>query len=103
MARIPELDRLEIIDEHLGHWLLADAGGAILLVIGYGRPELQAQRDQYFALQQAIAQLETDLEVALATRDGLFGISPEDDDGAWFRLKQFKALGQARLGGGGGG
>jgi hypothetical protein len=68
------------------------------LVLGYGRPQLQAQRDQYFTLQQAISQFETDLEVAIASRDGLFGISPDDDDGAWFRIKQFKALVQARLG-----
>ena len=80
------------------HWAEADLAGAILLVLGYGRPELQAQRAEYFALQQDIAQLESDLQVALAARDGLFGISPDDDDGVWFRIKLFKSLVLARLG-----
>ena len=52
MARIRELDRLSIIDEHLGHWTQADLAGAaaILLVLGYGRPQLLAQRDEYHTL-----------------------------------------------------
>lgn len=100
MARIPELDRLAIVDEHLGHYTQADAapGGPILIVIGYGRPQLVIQRDQYHTLQELILQLESDLEVAIGDRDGLFGIGPDDDDGAWFRFKQYKALVQARLG-----
>ena len=60
MARIRELDRLSIIDEHLAHWTLADAIAALLLVPGYGRPQLQAQRDQYHSLQELISQLEMD-------------------------------------------
>ena len=100
MARIRELDRLSIMDEHLGHWSQADLAGAavILLVLGYGRPQLQAQRDEYHTLQTLIGTMEGSLTVAIGQRDGLFGTGPEDSVGGWSRLKQFKTLVVARLG-----
>ncbi len=98
MARIRELDRLSVMDEHLAHWTLADAVAALLLVPGYGRPQLQAQRDQYHSLQELIAQLEMDSVVAIQERDSIFGVGPDDGGGAWSRMKQFKTLVVARLG-----
>lgn len=99
MARIKELDRLSVIDEHLAHWALAnDVEDPILLILGYGRQHLFGQRQQYHTLQETIAQLEADLIAAMAQRDAIFGIGPEDSAGAWFRVKQFKALMIARLG-----
>lgn len=100
MPRIPLLDRLEILDEHLGHWAEADtiAGVPIEIAPAFGRVQLQALRDQYHAMEEAITQLEGDLDVAQNERDGLWGTSPEDDDGVWFRLKQYKVMVRARLG-----
>ncbi len=45
MARIPEALRLAIIDGHITHWTEAEVlnGGPILIVAGYGLPELIAQ------------------------------------------------------------
>lgn len=98
MARIRELDRLSIVDEHLGHWSLVDAVAPLLLVAGYGRPQLLAQREQYHGLQESIAALEADFVVAISERDALFGIGPDDGSGAWARIKQFKTMVVARLG-----
>ena len=100
MARIPEALRLAIIDGHSTHWTEAEVlnGGPILIVVGYGLPELIAQRTAYQALLTAIIQLEGDLPALRAERDGIWGLSPQDDDGVWFRLTQYKALVRARLG-----
>ncbi len=98
MARIRELDRLSIIDEHLAHWALANAVQAILLIAGYGRQQLVVQRNLYHALQGTIATLEADLIAAINQRDGIFGFGPEDPNGIWARLRQFKTLVIARLG-----
>ena len=101
MARIPEAQRLGIIDANITHWTEAEIinGAAILLVVGYGLPELMAQRVAYQTLATVILQIEeSDLPTLRAERDGIWGISTVDDDGIWFRLTQYKALVRARFG-----
>lgn len=98
MARIRELDRLSVVDEHLGHWSLTDAVAPLVIAPGYGRPQLQAQRDAYHDLQELIAQLETDVSIGITARDSLFGLGPDDQGGVWLRLRQFKTMVVARLG-----
>jgi len=100
MARIPETLRLGIIDAHITHWTEAEVvnGAAIVIVLGYGLPQLVTHRATYQSLVAAIIQLEGDLPALRAERDGIWGISPQDDDGVWFRLTQYKALVRARLG-----
>ena len=100
MGRIPEEDRLEIIDEHLGHYTQWNAmpGGPFEIEPGFGITQLQALRGQYHTLEELIAQLASDLEAARAERDSLFGTNSELDEGIWFRLKQYKAMVRARLG-----
>jgi hypothetical protein len=101
MARIPETLRLGIIDSHVTHYTEADAlnGSPILLVLGYGVVQLQAQRTTYQTLGTAIIQLEdNDLPTLRAERDAIWGIAPDDEDGVWFRLSQYKTLVRARLG-----
>ncbi len=101
MARIPDKNRLGVIDAHVGHWQQADAqnGTPIEIVTGYGLAQLQADRTAYHDKQEEIEQLEGDLGAAIAQRDGIFGTGPDDEDGAWFRLKQYKSFVKARLGG----
>lgn len=100
MVRIPDKDRLGVIDAHIGHWQQADLqnGTPIEIVPGYGVAQLQADRDAYHAKQEQVAQLESDLQAAKAERDGFFGVGPDDGGGAWFRLKQYKEFVLARLG-----
>ena len=100
MARIPEALRLAIIDGHITNWTEAEVlnGSAILIVLGYALPQLVAQRAAYQTLLTAIIQLEGDLPALRAEREGIWGLSPQDDDGVWFRLTQYKALVRARLG-----
>ncbi|MBC7820537.1 MAG: hypothetical protein IAG10_26940 [Planctomycetaceae bacterium] len=88
------------MDGHITNWTEAEVlnGSAILIVLGYGLPELIAQRAAYQALVTAIIQLEGDLTMLRQERDGIWGLSPQDDDGIWFRLAQYKALVRARLG-----
>ena len=100
MARIPEALRLAIIDGHITNWTEAEVlnGGPIVIVLGYGLPQLVLHRAAYQTLVAAIIQLEGDLPALRAERDGIWGISPQDDDGVWFRLTQYKALVRARMG-----
>lgn len=99
MARTRLEERLGILDLHLGHWSAADAlGMPIEILAEYGRPQFLIQRDAYAALEVAIAKLESDLEVLRSERDGIWGVSPEDDLGLWFRLKQYKTVVALRLG-----
>lgn len=92
--------RLAIIDGHITNWTEAEVlnGGPIVIVLGYGLPQLVLQRAAYQTLVAAIIQLEGDLPALRAERDGIWGISPQDDDGVWFRLTQYKALVRARMG-----
>ena len=101
MARIPEALRLQILDAHLGHYAEANTinGTPIELVAGFGLAQLQTLRDGYADKVLEIQQLEeSDLPNLRAERDGLWGLSPQDDDGIWFRLSQYKPLVRARLG-----
>ncbi len=101
MGRIPEIDRLPMIDEHLSHWQQADAlaGTPIEIVTGYGRTQLQAQRDAYHAKAVQIQTLdETTLPAVRGERDAIFGLNAEAVNGVWIRLTQYKAMVQALLG-----
>ena len=100
MPRIPDQDRLGVVDAHIGHWQQADAQQAmpIEIMAGYGVAQLQTDRDAYHAKQEEVAQLESDLAAARAERDGIFGLTADDDGGAWFRLRQYKTFVRARLG-----
>jgi len=100
MPRIPLLERLEVCDENRAHWAQADAiaGVPVEIVPGFGRVQLDALRDQYHGLEEAITQLEGDLELAQNEREGIWGTSTEDDDGVWFRMKQYKTMVKLRLG-----
>lgn len=48
MGRIPDQNRLGVVDGHLGHYAQADAqaGTPIEILPGYGRTQLQADRDE---------------------------------------------------------
>jgi len=101
MARIPESDRLAILDAHIAHWTQANtiAGTPIEIVPGYGVAQLQALRDQYNTLVEAIAQIEAnDLPTLRAERDTIWGVSPQDNNGVWFKLTLYKNMVRARLG-----
>lgn len=99
MGRITELDRLPVVDAHIGHWTGADAlGTPIEIEPGYGLPQLQTQRDEYHAKGEEIVGLETLLDQLRAERDSVFGESHEDDDGVWFRLRQYKSMVRLKLG-----
>lgn len=100
MPRIPIQDRLQVVDAHLSHWQQADAenGTPIEIVTGYGAAQLQTDRDTYEAKDLEVAQLDADLTDARAQRDAIWGTSPNDEDGAWFRLTQYKNMIKARLG-----
>ena len=100
MARLPDQDRLAVIDAHIAHWQQADIenGAALEIVTGYGVAQLILQRTEFANRQQDVGQLESDLEAARANRDAAWGLAPEDETGVWFRLKQYKPLVRARLG-----
>ncbi len=101
MGRIKELDRIPMVDAHIGHWTQADAlpGGPFEITPGYGLPQLTAQRTEYHTKQETISTLEeTELPLLRAERDALFGISPESDVGVWFWLNQYKPMVALRVG-----
>lgn len=99
MVRIPDQDRLAVVDAHLAHWAEADTinGTPIEIVTGFGVTELTTLRDDYHVKQSAIATMEMQLTTARAERDSAWGINP--NQGIWARLKQYKPLLKARLGG----
>lgn len=101
MPRIPEALRLPMVDAHLAHYAEANAinGSAIELIPGVGLPQIQTGRDNYATVALTIQQIEgSDLPTLREERASLWGISPEDDGGIWFRLTQYKTLVRARLG-----
>ncbi len=101
MGRIQQTDWLPIVDAHVGHYGEAETinGSAILLVLGYGRPQLQAQRTELHTLLDELTLIfESDLPTLRAERTAIWGISPQDDNGVWFRLTLYKAMVRARLG-----
>lgn len=100
MVRIPDQDRLAVLDAHTAHWQQADTlnGTPIEIVPGFGRTQLLALRDDYEEAQLQVAQLESDLAFARATRDGLWGVAANDHNGVWFKLRQYKSFVKIRLG-----
>lgn len=101
MARIPEPNRLPVVDANIGHWTEANvvAGSPIEIVAGYGLPQFHADRAAYHTKTDEITQIaDNDLPILRAERDAIWGVSPQDDDGVWFRLTQYKSMVRARLG-----
>jgi len=101
MGRIQQTDWLPIVDAHVGHYGEANTinGSPILLVTGYGLPQLQGQRTELHTLLDEITLIaDSDLPTLRAERTAIWGISPQDDNGVWFRLTQYKAMVRARLG-----
>lgn len=98
MARIPDKDRLPMVDGHIGNWNEADtAAGAAVLVDGKGVADLQAKRTAYHDKQTEIQQAEDDLEFQRAQRISIFGENSEAEDGVWYKLKLYKSYVRARV------
>ncbi len=103
MPRINDEDRLPTLDNYLAHYEQAIIvnGSAFVIELGFGRPELLALRNDFETLQLAIAALADEggeLDSLRSERDDVFGTSEEDDDGAWFWLKEYKQAVKNRLG-----
>lgn len=100
MGRIAEEDRIEIVNEHIGHYTQwnAMAGGPFEIEPAFGIAQIIALRDLYQNGQDLVVQLLMQLEAARATRDSLFGTNSELDEGVWFRIKMYKNMVRARLG-----
>lgn len=99
MGRIPEEDRLPMLDGFVGHYAEADGLGApIEIAPGYGQPQMVAQRDEYHAKREEIGNLEAQLELLRAERNATFGTEPDDETGVWFRLPQYKSMVRLKLG-----
>jgi len=99
MPRIPENDRLDVLDAHIGHWIQADllTGGPVLIPLNtvppstYARADLEAGREAYEDKTNEILELdETTLPALRSERDDLFGLNAKDKDGVWFWLTQYK-------------
>ena len=104
MPRIPDEDRLALLDNYLAHYEQAIIvnGSAFVIETGFGRPELLALRDAFETLQLDIASLAGEggeLDSLRSERDDIFGTSESDDGGAWFWLKLYKEAVKSRLGG----
>lgn len=104
MPRIPDQDRLEIVDNHLAHYEQAIIvnGSAFDIETGFGRPQLLVLRNAFETLQISILTLDGDggeLQSLRSERDDLFGVSDTDEGGVWFWLKLYKEAVKARLGG----
>jgi len=100
MGRIAEEDRIEIVNEHIGHYTQwnAMAGGPFEIEPAVGIAQIIALRDLYQSVQDLVGQLLMQLVAARATRDSLFGTNSELDEGVWFRIKMYKNMVRARLG-----
>ena len=101
MPRIPELARLPMVDANIGHWEAAEAstGAPIPIETNFGLPEIRTLRTQYHTLSDLITQLDdSELSTLRSERNGIWGTSPDDEQGVWSRLTQYKALARARLG-----
>ena len=100
MGRIADEDRIEVINEHIGHYTQWNgmAGGPFEIEPGFGIAELIALRDLYQNLVDLVAQLIVQLAAARAARDALFGTNSDIDEGVWFRLRMYKNMVRARLG-----
>ncbi len=98
MGRIPDKDRLPVVDGHIGHWNGADqAAGAPILVDGQGVAVLQTKRDNYHNKQLEIEQAESDLEFDRAQRTSIFGENSKAEDGVWYKLRLYKRYVLARV------
>lgn len=101
MARIPEDLRLPMINRHLTHWAeVDDALPNPLRIAGtYGIVALEAQRTEFETLFNAFKLLrDTLLPIKRQQRDAMWGLTPEDPSGVWFKLKGYRPLVKAMLG-----
>lgn len=99
MGRIADDDRLPMLDGFIGHWTQADAlGTPIEIAPGFGQPQLVALRDQYHDKREEIENLKGELSLLLAERDAIFGTSHADQNGVWFRLRQYKPMVRLKMG-----
>ena len=99
MPRIPDNDRLSLLDHHISHWIQADllANGPVVIQLNtvppstYTLADLDAGRAAYQAKHNLILELDaTTLPVLRSERDDLFGINSKDKDGIWFYLTLYK-------------
>ena len=99
MPRLPENDRLPMLDAHLGHWTLANAlpGGPVVIPLNTTPPssyllaDLQTDRETYEDKANEVLEFdETTLPILRSERDGIFGRNGDDEDGLWLRLAQYK-------------
>lgn len=99
MGRIPEDERLPLLDGFVGHYAQADGlGTPIEIAPGFGQPELNALREEYHDKREEILGLKSLLELLRAERDAIFGTDPDDETGVWFRLRQYKSMVRLKLG-----
>ena len=99
MGRIPEDERLSLVDGFIGHWAEADGlGTPIEIAPLFGQPQLVALRDDYHAKFEEIFDLQGELDQLRAERDAIFGTTSDDELGVWFRLKQYKPMVRLKLG-----
>jgi hypothetical protein len=101
MERIAEAQRLPMMDAIHGHWGEAEteAGVAIEIVPGFGRPQFFNLRGEYHTLADDVTLMEeTTLPNLIAARDAIFGTSGTDPGGVWIRLLLYKDKVRKRLG-----
>lgn len=107
MGRIKEADRLDLLDDHIGHWTEANAltGGPVVLDLNTVPPstltlaQFEQLREDYEAKGNAENELEHTVLPTLRTdRDLIFGTSAEDEGGVWFWLNKYKAAVRLKLG-----
>ena len=107
MGRIPENLRIPLLDDHIGHWSLADvlAGGPVVLDLNTVPPstltlaQFEQLREDYETKSDTENELEHTILPTLRTdRDILFGLNAEDVNGVWFRLMKYKIAVRLKLG-----
>lgn len=107
MGRIKENDRLDLLDDHIGHWTEANAlpGGPVVLDLHTTPPSTLtlAQFEQLREDYQTKSTAENDLEKTIIPtlrqdRDILFGPGPTDETGLWFWLLHYKPAVRLKLG-----
>lgn len=101
MGRIKEVERLPVVDGILGHWAAAEAEitSDIEPQPGLTRSSVQNKRDAYHIVAEGIQNLEVvNLPLLRSERDAAWGNSPEDKNGIWYWLLNYKASVWSRLG-----
>ena len=107
MGRIKETDRLQVLDDHIGHWTEANAltGGPVILDLNtdpastLNLAQFETLREDYETKSDAENELEhTVLPMLRGDRDILFGSNATEQGGVWFWLMQYKAAVRLKLG-----